>query len=91
MSNYWDLYCRDCKSNCGFHWNHGEESLKKVWNGSKAFIRGLTSIQEMGIDLEVRFVGPETHPHFSTFYEWVEFHRDHIVVIKSEYGYYYDV
>lgn len=99
MSCYFDLYCRSCKAEAGFHWNHGGEQLLAIWQHRAAFIElgklsgMITSIDNtlpssVRVDFELKFSGPE-----SGGYEFPEFaaaHHDHDVVARDEYGYFSD-
>ena len=97
MSNYWDLYCETCAKACGIHWNHGEDRLSAfLTSGGLEIVAPLLTVREKlgsireklgpcDVSLSLSF---EFGPEFRVdLIEFCAAHRDHEVVVRSEYGY----
>lgn len=86
MSVYFDLFCRDCKCGCGFHWNHGEDDLLEIWKFKEgwALLAGLGDNPRASGQFWLNFVGNESGgrdlPAFAAA------HKDHDVLPRDEYG-----
>lgn len=83
MSNYWDLYCLDCESDGGWHWNYGDEQLAAIWRQAD-LLAPLARFD--AADLEVRVGCPE-HGGGMASVQWLAEHISHRVIVRSEYDY----
>ena len=97
MSHFWDLHCRTCSVEAGFHWNHGELQLLELWKHRAAFVElgklggVITSIDNtlpssVRVDFYVHFSGPEHGG--DDFPEFAAAHADHDVTARDEYGHF---
>lgn len=85
MSNYWELYCIDCKKCLDLEWNHGGELLTKFINQNGPKLVAQLNAIDLGMyHLETRFdCGPTQNV---CLIHWCLEHCDHEIVARDEYG-----
>lgn len=97
MSHYWDLHCRTCNADAGFHWNRGELQVLEIWKHRAAFVEigklagVITDIDNdlphgVYVEFHLRFVGPEYGGEGEDFPSFAAAHADHDVTARDEYG-----
>jgi len=94
MSEYFDLSCRDHKIRSGFHWNHGDERLQRLWRSLIVLVRDLdvediTGGELDGISDAVCRLSwqAEWGPRLGELLRYSVEHRACDVRAKSEYGF----
>lgn len=86
MSTYWDIYCVDCESHCGFNLNHGDDTLSQVLLGRQGF----KVLYDSGTFQNLWAATPEASgwPSMCELGEFFSTHHEHNLRVRSEYGEY---